>query len=161
AEKYDRAIAECKALLGEYNQPGEVREIRHTLANIYSAAHQPRQAEEQLRLLLDGDPEDATANNDLGYLWADQNIRLEEAERLIRKALELDRRQRTSGTAVSVDSDQDNAAYVDSLGWVLFRRGQLEEARRQLDKAAKLPGGSDDPVVWDHLGDVCFRLAQN
>jgi len=160
AEKYDQAIAECQALLREYNQPGDVREIRHTLSSIYSAAHQPRQSEEQLRLLLEGDPEDATANNDLGYLWADQNIRLEEAERLIRKALELDRRQRTSGTAVGVDSDQDNAAYVDSLGWVLFRRGRLKEARHQLDKASKLPGGSDDPVVWDHLGDICFRQGQ-
>jgi tetratricopeptide (TPR) repeat protein len=160
AEKYEEAIAECQALLREYNQPGEVREIRHTLSSIYSAARQPRQSEEQLRLLLEGDPEDATANNDLGYLWADQNVRLEEAERLIRKALELDKRQRTSGTAVGVDSDQDNAAYVDSLGWVLFRRGKLEEARRQLEKASGLPGGDDDPVVWDHLGDVQFRLGR-
>src|SRR5207247_2587567 len=53
---------------------------------------------------------------------------------------------------------EDNAAYLDSLGWVLFRRGHFEEARKWLEKAAALPGGGDDPVVWDHLGDVCFRL---
>jgi Flp pilus assembly protein TadD len=41
---------------------------------------------------------------------------------------------------------------------VLFRRGKLADARRELEKAASLPGGDDDPVVWDHLGDVCFRL---
>ena len=71
------------------------------------------------------DPNDATANNDLGYQWADQSKNLAEAERMIRKALELDHKQRTSGDALAPDADQDNAAYVDSLGWVLFRRGKL------------------------------------
>jgi Flp pilus assembly protein TadD len=46
---------------------------------------------------------------------------------------------------------------VDSLGWVLFRRGQIEEARRELERASRLPDG-DDPVIWDHLGDVYERL---
>ena len=41
---------------------------------------------------------------------------------------------------------------------MLFRRGQLAEARKELQRAITLPGGADDPVVWDHLGDVCFRL---
>jgi Tfp pilus assembly protein PilF len=90
-------------------------------------------------------------------LWADQNKNLDEAEKLIRKALKLDREQRTTGTAVSVDSDQDNAAYLDSLGWVLFRKGELAAARAELEKAVALPDGGDDPVVWDHLGDIFFR----
>jgi Tfp pilus assembly protein PilF len=144
-------------LLREYNQPGQVREIRATLASAYSAAHEPDKSEEQLRLILRADPNDATANNDLGYQLADQGKELEEAERMIRRALELDRRQRGSGTAVGADGDEDNAAYVDSLGWVLFRRGRLEEAGRELQRAASLPGGDDDPTVWDHLGDVRFR----
>ena len=49
---------------------------------------------------------------------------------------------------------------MDSLGWVLFRRGKFDEARKELERAAALPGGDDDPVVWDHLGDVYFRLDQ-
>jgi Tfp pilus assembly protein PilF len=49
---------------------------------------------------------------------------------------------------------------VDSLGWVLYRRGQWETARRELERATVLPGGADDPVVWDHLGDVLARLNQ-
>ena len=75
-----------------------------------------------------------------------------------RKALELDHQQKTTGGLVSADGEQDNAAYVDSLGWVLFRRGKLTEARQQLEKASSLQNGSDDPVVWDHLGDVYSRL---
>src|SRR5262249_52767193 len=114
-------------------------------------------AEDQLERALKDDPDDATACNDLGYLWADRNKNLAEAERLIRKALELDRKQKDNGTLVSVDADQDNAAYVDSLGWVLFRRGKLKEARTQLERATTLEHGADDPVVWDHLGDVYMR----
>ena len=58
----------------------------------------------------------------------------------------------------SVDSEHDNAAYIDSLGWVLFRRGKLDEARVQLELATTLAEGIGDPTVWDHLGDVYFRL---
>jgi tetratricopeptide (TPR) repeat protein len=55
-------------------------------------------------------------------------------------------------------ADRDNAAYLDSLGWVLFRRGKLAEAIEQLEKAAALEHGANDPVVWDHLGDVYSRF---
>lgn len=155
--KYEPAIAECQALLKEYNQPGDVREIRYTLSSVYSTARNLPRAEEQLEMLLRADPNDATANNDLGYIWADQNKNLDEAERMIRKALELDRQQRSSGNNVGLDADRDNAAYVDSLGWVLFRKGELAGAHRELQRASTLSGGADDPVVWDHLGDVCFQ----
>ena len=153
----DRAVAECRALLKDYNEPGDVRLIRYTLSGVYSTLGDEARSEEQLKLILDADPNDASACNDLGYLWADQNKNLPEAERLIRKALELDRRQRTEGPDARPDADRDNGAYVDSLGWVLFRRGQLAEARHELERVPGLPDGSDDPVVWDHLGDVCFR----
>src|SRR5262249_26790906 len=79
-------------------------------------------------------------------------------ERLIRKALDLDAQQRKSAIAADLEDDSDNAAFVDSLGWVLFRRGQLDAARENLEKAAALSGGAEDPVVWDHLGAVSFRM---
>jgi tetratricopeptide (TPR) repeat protein len=160
AGRHKEAIAECQTMLKEYNQPGDVRDIRSALSAAYSAAKEHARAEEQLQLILEADPNDATANNDLGYLWADRNKNLPEAEKLVRKAMELDRQQRGAGTAVGLDAGQDNAAYVDSLGWVLFRKGDLAEARKELERAVGLPGGSDDPVVWDHLGDVCFRQGQ-
>jgi tetratricopeptide (TPR) repeat protein len=42
----------------------------------------------------------------------------------------------------------------------MFRQGKLKEARQELEKASNLPDGSDDPVVWDHLGDVYFSLKE-
>lgn len=157
-EQHDRAEAEALGLLKELADPAEVLEVRHVLSAVYSAAGDAARSEEQLALILKADPNNATANNDLGYQWADQNKNLAEAEALIRKAIDLDRRQRNSLLAPRGDEEGgDNAAYVDSLGWVLFRRGRLEEARAELEKAAALPGG-EDPTIWDHLGDVYHRL---
>ena len=64
--------------------------------------------------MLDEFPDDAGAMNDLGYLWADQDKNLQRARRMIRKA---------------VDAEPDNAAYRDSLGWVLFRLGRYPAGR--------------------------------
>ena len=72
------------------------------------------------------------------------------------RALDVDRLNRKRKGDLSSD-DKDNAAYVDSLGWVLFRRGKIEEARKELERAVKLDE-EGDPVIFDHLGDVYLRL---
>ncbi len=158
--KHDQAITECQALFREYNAAGDVRAIRLVLSSAYLEAGKHADSDAQLQKILEADPADALACNNLGYQWADRNVRLDEAEALVRKAIDLDRKQRGSGTAAGLDGDRDNAGYLDSLGWVLFRKGRLDEARRELERASSLPGGDDDPVVWDHLGDVQFRQGQ-
>jgi tetratricopeptide (TPR) repeat protein len=159
AGRYEQAVAECQALLKERTQPGELLEVRYTLSSIYSDAKDYAKAEAQLRRILKANPDSVRAYNDLGYIMADQGKNLEESERLIRKAIDLDRQQKRIGTDLH-PADEDNAAYLDSLGWVLFRRGQLEEARGWLEKASALADGASDPVVWDHLADVYYRLDQ-
>ncbi len=155
--RYDQAVAECQAMLQQFKEPEQVRGIRYLLASVHTLGKNLVKAEEQLQFILETDPDEPTANNDLGYYWADQGKNLEQAEKLIRKAIDLDRKERTSGTWVGLDSDRDNAAFVDSLGWVLFREGKLKEARHELERATALPDGEEDPSVWDHLGDVCNR----
>ncbi|MBV8456275.1 MAG: tetratricopeptide repeat protein, partial [Acetobacteraceae bacterium] len=158
AGQLDCAVAECQEMLKQAVLAAEVIEVRHLLSNAYSSAKDYARAEEQLEQVLKIDPNDATANNDLGYLWADQGKRLKEAEELIRKAIELDRRQRRAGRG-DAGADSDNAAYLDSLGWVLYRQNRLAEAKVELEKAARLPAGND-PVIWEHLGDTYARLGQ-
>jgi tetratricopeptide (TPR) repeat protein len=99
------------------------------------------EAEFRKVLALNGD--NHSALNYLGYMLADRNIRLEEASQMIRKALE---------------QDPENAAYLDSLGWVYFRQGKLNEAETALIRA--IDRMSKDPTVHDHLGDVYFKLGK-
>jgi tetratricopeptide (TPR) repeat protein len=157
AERYADAEGECKALLKTHDRPAAAVELRYLLSNIYSAAKKQAKAEEQLQVILKIDPENVTVNNDLGYLWADQGKNLPVAEEMIRKALDLDRSQRRRNPNLNAEEDKDNAAYVDSLGWVLFRRGKIDDARKELERATTL-GDGEDPTIFDHLGDVYIRL---
>lgn len=153
ASRYDEAIRECEETIKEFPQQLRVRTARYTLSSVYSLQGAHDKSEEQLRLILETDPDAALANNNLGYQLADRNLNLEEAERLIRRAIKVDRMTRKEA-----GDDGENAAYLDSLGWVLFRQGKAAEACGFLEKAAALPEGADDPTVWDHLGDVYVKL---
>ncbi len=154
--KWDEAIALGKKLLDEFDSKADRHRIRYALAGAYWGAKKPDEAEAELRAILDSDPDHAAACNDLGFHLADQGRDLDEAERLVRTALAADKLDRKkTGFA-----EPENAAYRDSLGWVLFRKGKLPEARAELEKAAAMYDGATDPVVWDHLGDVLFRLGE-
>jgi tetratricopeptide (TPR) repeat protein len=100
------------------------------------------QSEAAFRKVLELNPKNAGALNYLGYMLADRNVRLEEAYDLIKRA---------------VDLEPDNGAYLDSLGWVYFRQGKLDDARGLLERALeRMP----DPTVRDHLGDVYLKLGK-
>jgi tetratricopeptide (TPR) repeat protein len=157
--RFDQAIADGRKLLDseDFTSPEDHKRIRLALANVYSEARQFEPAEALLRAALELAPDDATLHNALGYHLADCGRKLDEAERLIRRALELDQVEKRRKKEM-LASEEENAAYLDSLGWVLFRKGRLTEARDCLKKACALPEGEGDPVVWDHLGDVYARL---
>jgi tetratricopeptide (TPR) repeat protein len=147
------AIAECETMVKELTKATHIRAVRMELSQVYNELREHEKSEEQLRILLETEPNDALVCNNLGYQLADRNRDLDEAERLIRRALELDRLERKPGA-----DDAERATYLDSLGWVLFRKRKLDEARDVLEKAAALSEGTDEPVIWDHLGDVYFKL---
>jgi tetratricopeptide (TPR) repeat protein len=153
ADRFEAAIAEGEATLKELVEADEIKQVRYALATIYLLKGEHDKSEAQLARILEDDTNDPEANNDLGYQWADRNRRLDEAEKMIRKAIEMDRLHRKD----DVDGE-DNAAYLDSLGWVMYRQGKLNEAREWLEKAVALPVGADDPTVWDHLADVYFKM---
>jgi tetratricopeptide (TPR) repeat protein len=95
------------------------------------------EAEEQFKKVLASDPDHASTLNYLGYMLADQNMKLEEALGYIKRA---------------VDLDPGNGAYLDSLGWAYFRLGKYEQAEDNLLKASQKI--NTDPTVLDHLGDL-------
>ncbi len=100
-------------------------------------------AEADLRKILVTDPENVPALNALGYTLADRTGRLQEA-------LELIDRARVA--------EPDNAAIVDSYGWVLYRLGRKEEALVQLRRAWTL---AKDPEIAAHVGEVLWVLGKH
>lgn len=93
-----------------------------------------------MKKVLALDPEDPNALNYLGYTYARQGIHLEDAERLIKKAL----------------AHKPGDGYItDSLGWVYYQKGQFSKALSTLQKAATLL--PEDPVVLEHLGDALVK----
>jgi tetratricopeptide (TPR) repeat protein len=153
AGRYSEAVNECEETLKKFTAAAQVRSIRFTLSNVYSLQGEHPKSEEQLWLILEVDPDEAQANNNLGYQMADRNVNLDEAERLIRRGIEVDRLLRKQA-----GDDAENGVYLDSLGWVLFRQGKLDEAREWLEKAVVLPDAAEHAEVWDHLGDVLAKL---
>jgi tetratricopeptide (TPR) repeat protein len=97
-------------------------------------------AEQEFRKVLELNPSNASALNYLGYMLADRNLRLPEAQQMVSKALA---------------ADPANGAYLDSLGWVYYRMDKLQEAETYLLQA--MERYAKDPTVHDHLGDVYFK----
>ena len=97
-------------------------------------------AERYLRATIALSPEREEAYNALGYFFAEHGINLDEAVKLIQKALK---------------KSPANGAYLDSLGWAYFKQGKLNDALKQLEKAViYMP---DSVEVQDHLGEVYLK----
>jgi tetratricopeptide (TPR) repeat protein len=98
--------------------------------------------ETNLRKLIQVRPEHAHAYNALGYSFAERNLRLPEARKLIEKALEL---------------SPEDFYIVDSMGWVQYREGDLKGAAATLRRAY---GGRPDAEIGAHLGEVLWQLGE-
>ncbi|HLJ96278.1 MAG TPA: tetratricopeptide repeat protein [Gemmataceae bacterium] len=133
--------------------------FRYILSNVYVELNRIDKATEQLKMLLEKQPDSPRYNNDLGYVWADHDKDLNEAEKLIRKALEEDRKQRKARPDLTPDEDKDSAAYLDSLGWVLFKQKKYPEAKKCLLDAIKGEEG-ENIEIYDHLADVHMALGE-
>ena len=86
-------------------------------------------------------------------------MNIEESEKLIRKAIDKDREQRKKIDDLPKDEDVDNPAYLDSLGWVLFKKKDYKEAKKYLLEATKLKGG-EHIEIYDHLADAHMALGE-
>lgn len=117
--------------------------VRFDLGVLYDKQGRAPEAEVEMKAVIERDPRHARALNYLGYTWAEKGQNLDEAEALIRRALEV---------------DPDDGYYVDSLGWVQFRRGHFDEAVATLEHAVELV--PEDPVITEHLGDAYAKAGK-
>ena len=88
-------------------------------------------------------PSNAPALNYLGYSYAEEGTHLDEAEKLIKRALVI---------------EPEDGFYVDSLGWVYYQKGEYQKAVDQLERAVNLTGS--DPTITEHLGDAYNKVGK-
>jgi tetratricopeptide (TPR) repeat protein len=100
-------------------------------------------AEADMRKALDLQPEQPHVLNYLGYSWIDQGINLDDAMKMIKRA---------------VEQRPDDGYIVDSLGWAYYRIGNFEDAVKNLERAIDLK--PEDPTINDHLGDAYWRIGR-
>jgi tetratricopeptide (TPR) repeat protein len=133
--------AEAYAVLNQASmQAPEDFDLVYERAMLAEKLGKTAEMERLLRSIIQAQPDNHNALNALGYSLADRNERLPEAKALIDKALSL---------------APDDAFITDSLGWVLFRMGQVKEAAALLKKAF---GIRQDVEIAVHLGEVLWTL---
>ena len=134
AQRYEEALEVYTEALGDRYDP----DLLYARAMLAEKLDRLDILEADLRAILEQEPDHAQALNALGYTLADATDRHEEAYDLIKKALEL----------------RPTDFYIlDSMGWVLYRLGRLDEAIEYLRKALSI---RQDPEIAAHLGEVLW-----
>jgi tetratricopeptide (TPR) repeat protein len=136
AKRYDEAYA---ILDRAVNTLPNTPELIYDLAMMAEKVQRFDIMEQELRKLILLKPDFAQAYNALGYTLADRNERLNEAAKLIEKALSL---------------SPDDHYILDSMGWVQYRLGKLDKAVDYLRRAYT---AQTDPEIAAHLGEVLWQ----
>lgn len=100
-------------------------------------------AEELFEKVLTLDPSHLHTLNYLAYMWAERGVKLKEATERVTAALAL---------------EPDNAAFLDTLGWIRYKEGRYEDALKEIERAANLL--PEDATIVDHLGDIYLQLGR-
>ena len=127
-----------EVLLGVLDKYEPDKWTHYYLALAYEELDEFEKLEAQLKASLELDPNDPDVLNYLGYSYAEQNVKLDDAQDLLQKAIQV---------------DPENGYYLDSLGWVYYRKQNAEQAIFLIRKAIQSMT-TDDAILRDHLGDA-------
>ena len=146
ARQYDRALDYAKRWLEQAGaDPAGQYEALLYVGWAYSELGRMNEYADALERRLAFTPVDAGVLNDLGYTWVDQGRNVDKALEMIRLAT---RQQPLNG------------AFLDSLGWAHYKRGEFAEARKFLARTVRLREGRTG-VTYDHLADAAFRCGDS
>ncbi|WP_071058509.1 tetratricopeptide repeat protein [Pelistega sp. MC2] len=120
----------------------ESADIKYALAMLYEKRGEVWPAEKLLREVIKSEPNMADGYNALGYIYADRNYNLEEAEQLLTEALRI---------------DASNPYILDSMGWLQYRLKNYDSAMQYLERAYDI---EQQPIIAAHLADVYNTLGE-
>jgi len=138
-KKYDEALPYLEKALEL--EPDNINTL-NTLAMIYDEKKMYDKSDVMYEKALKLIPGDPLLMNNYSYSLSERGIKLEEAKTMSEKA---------------VAADSTNGAYLDTLGWIYFKLGELQKALQYISKATKVRDQSAE--VWEHLGDVYEKLS--
>ncbi len=144
-ERYQEALGHFTSaeLLAKNSEPNRLNQFFYFQAgSVNERAGNIPEAVKAFRKCLELAPDNAEALNYLGYMWADRGENLEEARTLIDRAVAI---------------EPDNAAFIDSLAWVLHKLNRPKEALGHMRRAIEL-SEKPDATLFDHLGDIQLEL---
>ena len=161
AQGYEDIIAQIAkdVRLEQQDKDLYLERFRYEASGVYVELKKIDRASAHLQYLIDKHPDNPAYHNDLGFIWADHDLKLEEAEKLIRKALELDRALRKKSPNFNAKTDHDNGAYLDSLSWVLHKQQKHAEAKTWQLKALE-DKTAQHIELYDHLADIHMALGE-
>lgn len=143
-ERYDEAVADYDLAIGRIDTLDERHwALLYARGIALERSKQWPRAEKDFLKALELRPEHPLVLNYLGYSWIEKGLNIERARGMIERA---------------VEQRPDDGYIVDSLGWVMFRIGEFDEAVRHLERAVELR--PEDPVINDHLGDAYWRTGR-
>ena len=147
-KKYQQALDRADRYL---KQDADNDDLLNLRATCLGELGKPKKAVADLQKVLKLTPESPLANNNLGYQLANMGLQLNRAEQMIRLAL---------SRAAQLGMTRGSLAYLDSLGWALYKQGKLHRAGKVFLEVVRR-GRRDDykhPIMFDHAGDVLYRL---
>ncbi len=139
-EEYDKATIVLRQSLKIYP---ESRGARHTLAIASDALNYWNESDSLYEGLIASDTNDVQALNNYSYSLVERNLHLNKALEMAKKAIEL---------------EPDNAAYLDTIGWIYYKMDNIDKALLFIRKSVELD--NNNPIVLEHLGDVLIAKNQ-
>lgn len=112
-----------------------------SLADTYQSTDNWDKAQEAYNESLQLDPDNATALNNYAYYLSVRNERLEEAYEMSKRSLEF---------------EPENSSFLDTLGWIYYKKGDYENARKYIE--ASIENGGTSATILEHMGDVYDKL---
>ncbi|WP_298709935.1 tetratricopeptide repeat protein [Chitinophaga sp.] len=142
-QRYDAAV---NALTGALEIGGEKRfvaDVYALLGDTYHASGFHSRSDSCYEIVLGMRPKDHIVMNNYSYYLSMRGEKLDKAEALSRKSIEL---------------KPDSPTYLDTYAWILFRLGRYRDAKLWIEKALEFNEAQQDPDVLEHYGDILFNL---
>ena len=113
-----------------------------SLGDIYNTTKDHKQSDSSYEKSLRLNPKNPTVLNNYAYYLSERGIRLDDAEKMSKESLEL---------------RPGEATFLDTYGWILYKQGKYEGAKKYIEDALKANPEADG-TLWEHLGDIYFKL---